>query len=149
MVAFLYCLCKAGVAFWHCQKPGLRCYECDLQGFNAVYFGRSPPAFRRNLSPPSSGSKLSFFNWLLLAYYLVYSSTLKTEALHSYEKLVNFCRITRRYYPEDHTFRSRCFGNLKSNLLLSLLFAVTYLQSSCDNFRTSLMVCDVESVNCF
>jgi hypothetical protein len=41
--------------YWISASHRGPCEEYDLLGYNAVWFGRSPPTFRRNLSLPSSG----------------------------------------------------------------------------------------------
>jgi hypothetical protein len=85
------------------------------------------PTFRRNISPPSSGSKKKIFSknqqvarCFPPAYFLVldeFSSTLKMDAICSSETLVASQQTTRRYVPEDDSFHNHRCENLKSYLL--------------------------------
>jgi hypothetical protein len=65
--------------------------------------------FRRNVSPPASGSAVSCSRCFSLADF----STLKMEAIHSSETSVH-TRSTRRHVPEDDVLRSHRCENLKS-----------------------------------
>jgi hypothetical protein len=96
--------------------------EYCLLGYNTVWSVENQPAFRRNILPPSSGSKnkVSKKPELCLppAFTLVscsaYSSTLKMEAICSSETSVDFQRTTQRYIPEDGTLHNHRCENLKS-----------------------------------
>jgi hypothetical protein len=75
--------------------------------------------FRRNKLPPSPGSKIkpskqagearcyltSACDLLLLVTYMVYSSTLKLEAVRSFATSVNFYGTARHYMPQESTFQ--------------------------------------------
>jgi hypothetical protein len=63
-------------------------------------FVESQPTFRRNISPPSSGSKNT------LGSCSEYFSALKMKAICSSEKSVDFQRTTRPYIPEDGTLQN-------------------------------------------
>jgi hypothetical protein len=73
--------------------------ELYLLGYNAVYSDESKPTFRRNMSPPSSGSR---------------NKALKMEAICSSETSVDFRRTTRRYVPEDSTLHNHRCENIRS-----------------------------------
>jgi hypothetical protein len=63
--------------------------EYNFQGCNAVYLGRCPQIFRREIPPPQL-----LDDCLLLVSCLTYPLTLKTEAKRSSETSVDFCRTT-------------------------------------------------------
>jgi hypothetical protein len=90
--------------------------ELYLVGYNSVEYH---PTFRRNVSPPSSGSCLD------------YSSTLNLEATCSSETSVDLQRTTRCYIPEDRTR----FGNRVSpsdgRSLRKILWGILELQLKC------------------
>jgi hypothetical protein len=76
---------------------------------------KSQPTFRRNISPPSSGSKNKPSKkpaWKLVASTTTlvscspYSLTLKMEAICSSETLVDFQQTTFHYIPEDNTLHN-------------------------------------------
>jgi hypothetical protein len=70
-----------------------------------VLLGKSPPTFRWNAPPPSSGLKSKPTKKLLACFLLVclaYSSILKIEVISSSEISVRY-RTTRRYIPEGPT----------------------------------------------
>jgi hypothetical protein len=82
------------------------------------------PTFRRNMSPPSSGSKNKpskkpaseqvASRTLTLVSYSAYSSTLEMEATCFSETSAHFQRATRRYIPEDRTLHNHRCKNLRS-----------------------------------
>jgi hypothetical protein len=51
----------------------------------------------------------------MLGYFFAYYSTLRMEALWSFEASVNFHQIARRYSPEDRILHDYFCGNIKSN----------------------------------
>jgi hypothetical protein len=52
---------------------------------------------------------------VLVSFFTYSSTTLKIEAILSFETSVNFHRITLRYIPEDRTLHSHRCENLNSN----------------------------------
>jgi hypothetical protein len=71
--------------------------ELYLLGYNAMHSVESQPTFRRNMSPPSSGSKNKPSNKISVkAGWLAYFSTLLLEVTCSTETSVDFQRTTRR-----------------------------------------------------
>jgi hypothetical protein len=77
--------------------------------------------FGKNISPPSSGSRISQArnNLCLPCAFtqvccLAYSSALKMEAISSSETSVDTQRTTRRYIPEDCTLHNHRCENLES-----------------------------------
>jgi hypothetical protein len=50
-------------------------------------------------------SKVLLVDYFMLVSCSVYSSTLKMEAMRSFEKSVYFHRTTQRYIPEDKTLQ--------------------------------------------
>jgi hypothetical protein len=71
--------------------------------------------FRRNTSPPSSGSKnkpikkqLLFATYFMLVSFLDYSSSLKTEMTCSLETSVDFQQTTWRYIQEIGLHNHHC-----------------------------------------
>jgi hypothetical protein len=88
--------------------------ESYLLGYNAMYRTESQPTFRRNMSPPSSGSKNKpsknlLATFFMLVTFLTSSSTLNMEATCSSKTLVGFRWTTRRYIKEDRTLHNhRC-----------------------------------------
>jgi hypothetical protein len=76
--------------------------------------------FRRNISPPSSGSKNKQLclpiAFALISCWLIFS-TVKMEAICSSETSVGFQRTTRRYIPDDITIRIYRCENLKFCIL--------------------------------
>jgi hypothetical protein len=92
--------------------------EFCILGYNAVKSVDSQLTFRRNMSPPSSGSnskpsEIPAWSWqqAILVSCLVYSSNLKIVAIYSSEKSVDFQRTTQRYTPEDRTLRNHSCKN--------------------------------------
>jgi hypothetical protein len=92
--------------------------EFYLLGHNAVQSVESEPTFRRNMLPPSAGSKNKpralLATSITLISFLAYSFTLKMEAACSSETSVDTQRTTRRYIPEDRTLHNHRYENLKS-----------------------------------
>jgi hypothetical protein len=90
-----------------CSKPDTLFWACSMTEeyyileYNAVYSVGSKPTFRRNISPPSSGSKNEPRKKPALKQ--VASRALRPwgmEALYSSETSNDFQRTTRRYIPE-------------------------------------------------
>jgi hypothetical protein len=87
--------------------------------------------FRRNILPPSSGSRNKPRNnpvrkqvasrAFTLVSWSAYSSTLKMERIFSSETSVDFQRTTRRYIPEDSTLQNHPCENLKSYTILTVV----------------------------
>jgi hypothetical protein len=116
--------------------------ECYLLGYSAVQSVEIQPTFRKNISPPSSGSKNKPSKkeaWELclpFSFTLVscsaYFSSLKMEATRSSETLVDFQRTTWRYVPDYSTlhcfvccFRNKRLKKSKETLLSSFWFFST------------------------
>jgi hypothetical protein len=74
----------------------------NLLGYNAVQSVENQLTFRGNMPPPSPALLANCF---MLLSCLAYSSTLKMKAQCTSETLVDFQHTTRRYIPEDGTFR--------------------------------------------
>jgi hypothetical protein len=93
-----------------------------LLGSNAVESVENQPTFRRDLSPPSSGSKnklsskpeLCFQPAFTLVSCSADSLTLKMKAICPSETSIDFQRNPRRYIPEDSTLYNDRGENLKS-----------------------------------
>jgi hypothetical protein len=117
------------------------------KGYNAVLFVEIQSTFRRNMSPPSTGSQnkpsktpawkqsgkhgLSF----TLVSCLAYSSTLKTEATSCSETSVDFQRTTWCHIPEDITLHNHRCENLKSYISVSPLKYPAFAWSVGENQR--------------
>jgi hypothetical protein len=78
-----------------------------ILGYNAVQSVGSQPTFRKNISPPSPGSKYKpskkpalLATYFMLVSSLAYSSSLRMEATFSSESSVDFKRTTLRHIPE-------------------------------------------------
>jgi hypothetical protein len=113
--------------------------ECYLLGYNAVYSVESQPMFRRNTSPPSSGSKNKPSKkpaWKQVAS-RAYSSTLKIEAICSSETSVYFQRTARHYIAQDSTLHNRSCENLKLWFYISSLID----EGTSNNITLTLDVC--------
>jgi hypothetical protein len=63
----------------------------------------------------------------VLVSYLAYASTLKMEAICSFEISVDTQRNTRCYIPEDGTLRNHLCENLKSYIPILLLVVLLYV----------------------
>jgi hypothetical protein len=101
----------------------LQSWRSNLLEYIAVWSVESQPTFRRNISPPSSGSKnkqrkkpaeLCLPPAFTLVSCSAYFLTLKMEATCSSETSVDFQRTTRRFIPDDTTPHNHCYENLKS-----------------------------------
>jgi hypothetical protein len=94
-ILLLFSLSSAQILFLSiCSQIFSTYEECELLGSDAVYFGRSSPMFRGNVSFPSSGSKSK--------------PNKKPTIIRQHE--------ARRHNPKDHTLHSNHCDNLKSNL---------------------------------
>jgi hypothetical protein len=81
-----------------------------------VRFGPTDPWGQRGDCSPvwdNTEGELTLLLFLLSPSYLVYSSTLKTEATCPSETSDDFHRITRRYIPENRTLHNHRCENLK------------------------------------
>jgi hypothetical protein len=99
--------------------------DFDLLGYNSV---ESQLKFRRNISPPSSGSKdksskkpIVLSTCFMLETCLAHSSNLKVETIYSYETSIDFQRNTLRYIPEERIVCSHRCENLKSYKTVSFV----------------------------
>jgi hypothetical protein len=87
---------------------------------DAVQSGTTSPTLRRNILPPSSGSKNkpSAPEPCLLRYScLAYFRTSQKEAVRSSEASVNIYQTARSYFPQDSARHSYRGENLKTNIL--------------------------------
>jgi hypothetical protein len=89
-------------------------------GYNGVYSVEFQSTFRRNIWPPSSGSKN-----MSLARNQHESRWKAMEAIYSSETSVYTQRTTRRFIPEDHTLHNHRCENLKSSFTLFLSDSVS------------------------
>jgi hypothetical protein len=102
--------------------------EYCLLGYNSVKFVEGQITFRKNISPPSSGSnkpsnKPACKQVASRSFMLISSSgyflTPKMEAACSSETSLNIQRTTRRCIPKDSTLHTHRCENLKSYNIFS------------------------------
>jgi hypothetical protein len=123
-------------------------------GYSAVQSVENQPTFRRNMSPPSSGSneqsEKQACNWvanrsqrstcLILVSRLAYSPILMLEAIYSSETSVDFQRTTHRYIPDDGTLHNNaCLRNQVSVSHEAMCMGTT---SGCIIHTTSQLFCN-------
>jgi hypothetical protein len=104
-VSFTQCiLCR----IWRSHSDGYE--EFCLLGYNGVQSVESHPTFRRNIPPPSSGSKNKPSKKAVWSRYkalscLAYSSTMKMEEAYFSETSDDFQRTTLHYIAENGTIQ--------------------------------------------